>query len=646
VPDIYKGLTIQFGADTKGLSAALRDISKESRGITSELRKVENALKFNPGNTELIRQRQELLGKQINTTKTRLDALRQAEAKLGKEDIGTTQYNNLQREIIETTSKLGHLEDKARDANTALKPPSKIGAAFRKIGSIAAAAIGAIAIGAAGAVAGMVALAKGAEEAQVADKRIDAIAKSMKLYGKNVEKVTDRLKDFATEQAGMTGVDDDIIKGAQAKLLTFKNLAKTADDMGGAFDRATQLTIDMAAAGFGTAEGNAVQLGKALENPIKGMAALNKSGITFTDAEKKKIGALVKSGKLLEAQDIILKTVEKQVGGTAKATAKASDKMAWSWGEVKEAAGTVLLPAFTDIAESVTTKVIPALDELIEEKGPAIEQAIKDMATSASNTAGTWREVFADPEVRAQLDLLKQSMDEFKTSTGETDALVSKQTWVSVLLTGLRSIGIQTEWAKTKTGLLHAGYEGLGGILQALASPFESQRKAFRDTGIQASKFSGYLNQTKDATVRLLAAMFKLTPEIQRVLSRAFQNVINSMIDSLNVAIRAYNKLPANDISQVPNIGFSSKGTQGTVGHIPQATGGSWAPNRPGLAMLGDQRGVYEHVLREDQIVSLMRTAMGGGKGGTQIVQNFQQPVQSYSETKRAVRDAMEAVAI
>jgi hypothetical protein len=114
---------------------------------------------------------------------------------------------------------------------------------------------------------------------------------------------------------------------------------------GGAFDRATLAALDLAAAGFGTAEGNAVQLGKALENPIKGLASLAKSGVTFTDAEKEKIKALTESGRLLEAQDIILKAVEKQVGGTAKESASSFEKLKFAVMGVADTFGDLLLPA-------------------------------------------------------------------------------------------------------------------------------------------------------------------------------------------------------------------------------------------------------------------------------------------------------------
>jgi hypothetical protein len=106
----------------------------------------------------------------------------------------------------------------------------------------------------------------------------------------------------------------------------------------------------MASAGFGTAEGNAVQLGKALQNPIKGIAALAKSGIDFTDQEKEKIRTLVESNKLLEAQDMILAAIEKQVGGTAEESASSFDKMKFALAGVADTFGDMLLPVIDALA--------------------------------------------------------------------------------------------------------------------------------------------------------------------------------------------------------------------------------------------------------------------------------------------------------
>jgi phage-related minor tail protein len=105
------------------------------------------------------------------------------------------------------------------------------------------------------------------------------------------------------------------------------------------FDRATKAAIDLAAAGFGSVETNAIQLGKALEDPIKGLAALGKSGVTFTAEQKELIKTLVETGDVASAQEIILKAVEMQVGGTAEATANASDKMKVAWSQLQEQLG-------------------------------------------------------------------------------------------------------------------------------------------------------------------------------------------------------------------------------------------------------------------------------------------------------------------
>jgi hypothetical protein len=172
----------------------------------------------------------------------------------------------------------------------------------------------------------------------------------MGLFGASSEAVTDRLITLAEVTAMQTGMDNLSIKATEAKLLTFKNLAMTADELGGAFDRAMMAAIDLAAAGFGTAESNAVQLGKALENPIKGMAALSKSGVTFTEVEKEKIAALVESGGILQAQEIILKAVETQVGNTAMATANSSDIMKEGFAQFQQQLGLALLP----VLEAVT----------------------------------------------------------------------------------------------------------------------------------------------------------------------------------------------------------------------------------------------------------------------------------------------------
>lgn len=201
-----------------------------------------------------------------------------------------------------------------------------------------------------------------AEEAATANARLDQVAKSMGFVGGAYEGATERLKTYAGELSKQIAVEDESILAVQAKLATFKNIGSTMDQAGGAMDRATQAAFDLAATGFGSAESNAVQLGKALQDPVKGISALSRAGVTFTETEKEKIKALVESGKAAEAQEMILGALETQVGGVAAATATASDKIKVGFSELQEQVGTALLPVFEKIADTL----LPIMEDLQE----------------------------------------------------------------------------------------------------------------------------------------------------------------------------------------------------------------------------------------------------------------------------------------
>jgi phage-related protein len=181
---------------------------------------------------------------------------------------------------------------------------------------------------------------------------------------------------MASALARSTGVSDDSIQAAQNMLLTFNKVANATDDGTGAFDRATKAALDLAAAGFGSVESNATQLGKALQDPIKGMTALTRSGVSFTAAEKEKIIALQESGDLLAAQEMVLKAVEGQVQGTAEASATSTAKMTVAWDQAMETIGAALLP--------IIDELLPVLVDLIDELVPAVMPVVKIIADLAS----------------------------------------------------------------------------------------------------------------------------------------------------------------------------------------------------------------------------------------------------------------------
>lgn len=106
-----KGLTIEIGGNTTKLQAALKGVNTQIRSTTTSLRDVDRLLKFNPGNTELLHQKQQLLAKSIQDTTEKLRTLKTAQEQMKAAGVNknSDEYQRLQREIIETENKLKSL---------------------------------------------------------------------------------------------------------------------------------------------------------------------------------------------------------------------------------------------------------------------------------------------------------------------------------------------------------------------------------------------------------------------------------------------------------------------------------------------------------------------------------------------------------
>jgi hypothetical protein len=274
-----------------------------------------------------------------------------------------------------TLKLLADVSDFTKGIDQSQKKTQTMGDSIKKFGKIAA--VGLLAAGAAAAAFATKAIAAG-EAAATSNARIDQINTSMGLFGASTDEVTASLINYANEVARSTGIDQNSIKATQAKLLTFKEIAQTADQVNGNFQRATKAAIDLGAAGFGTAETNAVALGKALNDPIKGITALTRSGVTFTESEKARIKVLVESNQVGEAQNMILAAIETQVGGTAEATSNASDRMKVGLSQVTETIGMALLPAFETITAFLIDKVFPAFQDYVLPIVKSLGAYIKD----------------------------------------------------------------------------------------------------------------------------------------------------------------------------------------------------------------------------------------------------------------------------
>lgn len=233
--DRIKGITIEIDGDASGLSKTLSGVNGQIKSTQSQLKDVERLLKLDPKNTELLRQRQELLAKAVGETREKLDALKDAEkqvqqqVKEGKES--QEQYEALQREIASTALYLDDLEKAAAKSNVAL---SKIGAVAddisEKTGKLAdkTKTLSAAATGMLGAAVGA------AVKAGIAADDLNTLSKQS---GFSTEQIQ-------TWQYGADRVDvavNDIVKANQKMK---KNMVSTSKDVQAAWEKLGVSVVD------------------------------------------------------------------------------------------------------------------------------------------------------------------------------------------------------------------------------------------------------------------------------------------------------------------------------------------------------------------------------------------------------------------
>ncbi|TDQ63565.1 tail length tape measure protein [Maritalea mobilis] len=171
-----------------------------------------------------------------------------------------------------------------------------------------------VAIGAAAAAAGIAVASKSFLSASIAQeksvKQLEAVLKSTKQVAGLTSK---ELQKMASAMQSVTTYGDETVIEAQSLLLTFTKIGRDA------FPQALEATLNVATAMGTDLKSAALQVGKALNDPVLGMTALSRSGIQFTEQQKKVVKELVETGRVAEAQKIILRELETQFGGSARA---------------------------------------------------------------------------------------------------------------------------------------------------------------------------------------------------------------------------------------------------------------------------------------------------------------------------------------
>ena len=206
------------------------------------------------------------------------------------------------------------------------------------------------------------------EAGEAAAKVTSATASVIAATGGAANVSAEQVSKLADQIMRNTGIDKEAIEAGSNMLLTFRNVRNEAGKGNDIFDQANVALTNMTAAMNGgnvTSEGlrkQAIQLGKALNDPITGMTALRRVGVQFTAQQTEQIKAMAKSGNVLGAQKIILGELTKEFGGAAASYDTPMKQLAASTHELEVQLGTALLPVFDAVSGWLSTVGIPLLE--------------------------------------------------------------------------------------------------------------------------------------------------------------------------------------------------------------------------------------------------------------------------------------------
>lgn len=417
-------------------------------------------------------------------------------------------------------------------------------AKMKGIGSkLAGAAKAGIAIGGAAAIGGLAAIVKtGIGEFSDYQKGLAQAQAVIKSTGGVAGVTAGHLEEMASALQDQTGATDDSIVASENLLLTFTNIQNKVGKGNDIFDQATSAILDMSQALGQDTKSSAIQLGKALNDPIKGVTALRRVGVSFNESQIKTIKTLVKSGKTLEAQKFILAELNKEFGGSAKAFGQTlPGKIARAKRAFEDMSQTIVgavAPAFADIA----VKATGFLKDLGRKAGPAIDAIRRGFAGRPGEENFFTR---LGESARDLFDFLKNEVAPF-ISHAMSVVFGTLGKVIKALIPPLTEVGHFI--AKTLFPVLRGIWEvtlvvikAFGELIKRLSGPlksaFRSINKAFDDHREQIDKVVKFIQGLVKVIVKVLV------PVLSFVLGNAIRiagKVIGFLIDAIAFLIDAF----------------------------------------------------------------------------------------------------------
>ena len=463
--------------------------------------------------------------------------------------------------------------------------------------------LGKIALGAGAFIGGalMGIAAKGIGDASQMQEKVAQLDAVLKSTGGAAGMARDEIIGMADALEKTTKFSADQTLEGQNLLLTFTNIGKDV------FPQATKTLLDMATALKTDASGSAIQLGKALNDPVAGISALSRVGVTFTEEQKNVIKSLVDTGDVAGAQKVILAELSKEFGGSAEAAGKTFAGQVEiaknSVGQLVEGVGNALMPTLltmlgwvnqnmptiqavmdtafkvsgdtiSTVVSIVTTYLLPILQQLwdwIQPQLPAIQQ----MFTGSFGIIGDALGVFID----IITEIVKMVLPPLtKIFTYIMNTLVPKLA------------GSFQEWMPIILAIIQGLWDGIKPILDLIVAAFNYawpyiQLIVSNVVDTISGVISGLL-KVLQGIIDFVVGVFtgdweRAWKGIKEIFSGIFEGLgsiikgaLNQIIIYVNAAIDALNKLKFAFPDWVPGMGGKSFGL--SIPRIPQlAMGGN-----------------------------------------------------------------------
>lgn len=360
-----RGITIELGADTSKLNGALKKTQGTINKTQAELKQINRALKFNPGNTTLLRQKFELLQQSVKETSLKLKQLKDMQRQMDAAGVDKTsaQYRQLEREIVKTESQLKQAQGALKQFGSVGKQQVlAVGQAFQSAGAKIKSAGRTITTtvsvyGMAGIYAGSRLIEMSEKQAQ-AEQKLAEIYKSRMGVGKQAVASTLQLAS-AQQKAGVVG--DEVQLAAAQQLATYAKYPSTVNTMLPALNN---LLVQQK--GLNGTQEDATALANLFGKAMMGQTgALKRAGISFTEAQEQ----VLKYGTEEEKAAMIAEVVQQNVGNMnaefAKTDAGKIQQAKNELGDMGEEIGAILLPAVADLVSWLQANLLPKLEQLI-----------------------------------------------------------------------------------------------------------------------------------------------------------------------------------------------------------------------------------------------------------------------------------------